>query len=104
MASAHLKPDFDFAIIIRLGDSLIMNTFLRKTKKIWRKTIISRSMETAAVATVEPIQKLVRTEVEVKHVVQPEVPLMSLPYELLIQIMESVPVLFRSMTLSSFRL
>jgi len=81
-----------------------MNTFLRKTKKIWRKTIISRSMEITAKATVEPIQTLVRNEVEAKCVVQPEVPLMSLPYELLIQIMESVPVLFRSMTLSSFRL
>jgi len=61
-------------------------------------------METTAEAKVETIQALVETEVEAKCVVQPEVPLMSLPYELLIQIMESVPVLFRSMTLSSFRL
>jgi len=61
-------------------------------------------METTAEATVETIQALVETEVEAKCVVQPEVPLMLLPYELLIQIMESVPVLFRSITLSSFRL
>ena len=81
-----------------------MNTFLRKTKKLWRKPIVSRPMETTAEATVETIQALVETEVEAKCVVQPEVPLMLLPYELLIQIMESVPVLFRSITLSSFRL
>jgi len=53
-------------------------------------------------AIVTPIQTLVGTKP--KPVVQPEVPLMSLPYELLIQIMESVPIFYRCMTLSSFRL
>ena len=96
MASAYLKPDFDFTI------KLTMSTFLKKKRKTWRNVSIFRSMKTTSEAIVVPIQKLVGTTA--KRVVQPEVPLMSLPYELLIQIMDSVPILYRSMTLSSFRL
>ena len=79
-----------------------MNTFLKRTKTIWRKPTISRSVEKAAETIIVPIQTLVGTKA--KRVVQPEIPLMSLPYELLIQIMESVPILYRCMTLSSLRL
>jgi hypothetical protein len=69
-----------------------MNIFLNKTMGLWTKVNDSPSVGKA------------RTSTRAELLVQPNVPLMSLPYELLIQIMESVPIPDRSMTLSSFRL
>jgi hypothetical protein len=80
-----------------------MNTFLNKTMGLWRKPITPLCVEKAVV---EPGLSSIKTwgRKKTEFPVQPEVPLMSLPYELLIQIMESIHVLYRKMTLSSFRL
>lgn len=81
-----------------------MSTFLNKTKGLWRKSTKPASVEKAVVValTASPIQTQVGTMD--RNLVQPEVTPMSLPYELLIHIMESIPILHRSNTLSSFRL
>jgi hypothetical protein len=73
-----------------------MNIFLNKTMGLWAKATDSSSVGKAWPST--------RLEAKAELLVQPNVPLMSLPYELLIQVMESVPIPDRSMTLSSFRL